>query len=32
MTGYKATNVNMQCKGYQFELGKWHEIEVRQAN
>jgi hypothetical protein len=25
MTGYKATDANMQCRGYQFELGKWFE-------
>ena len=25
MKGYKATDKNMQCRGYQFELGKWHE-------
>lgn len=27
MKGYKATDENMQCRGYQFELGKWHEHE-----
>ena len=24
-TGYKATDKNMQCRGYQFELGVWHK-------
>lgn len=24
VTGYKATDKNMQCRGFQFELGKWH--------
>lgn len=23
--GYKATDNNMQCRGYQFELGVWHK-------
>lgn len=23
--GYKATDANMRCRGFQFELGKWHE-------
>jgi len=27
MKGYKATDERMQCRGYQFELGKWHEHE-----
>ena len=27
MTGYKATNADMACKGFQFELGKWYETE-----
>ena len=27
MTGYKATNSDMTCKGHKFELGKWYEIE-----
>jgi len=22
--GHKATDKNMQCRGYQFEIGKWH--------
>ncbi len=26
MTGYKATDVNMQCRGFQFELNKWYEV------
>jgi hypothetical protein len=25
--GYKATDENMQCRGFQFELGKWFEHE-----
>ncbi len=25
--GYKATNKNMQCKGVQFALGEWQEVE-----
>ena len=25
MTGYKATNADMTCKGYKFELGKWYK-------
>lgn len=25
VTGYKATDENMRCRGYQFELGKWHK-------
>jgi len=25
--GYKATNLNMQCLGYQFVLGQWHEYD-----
>jgi len=25
MTGYKATDKNMRCNGYRFELGKWSE-------
>ena len=25
--GYKATDQNMCCKGHQFELGKWYEVE-----
>jgi len=27
MKGYKATDKDMKCRGYQFELGKWHEHE-----
>ena len=27
MTGYKATNADMTCKGHKFELGKWYEID-----
>jgi hypothetical protein len=27
MTGYKATNADLTCNGYQFKLGKWHEHE-----
>jgi hypothetical protein len=27
MTGYKATNADLTCNGYQFEIGKWHERE-----
>ena len=27
MKGYKATDANMCCRGFQFELGKWHEFE-----
>ena len=23
--GYKATDKNMQCRGFQFEIGKWYE-------
>ena len=25
MTGYKATNAEMKCQGFQFKLGEWHE-------
>ncbi len=25
VTGYKATDKDMCCRGFQFELGKWHE-------
>ena len=32
MTGYKATDKNMRCQGFQYELGKWYkqdgEIEL----
>ena len=27
MTGYKATDKDMRCRGFQFELGKWFEHE-----
>lgn len=27
MTGYKATDANMQCRGHQFTLGVWCEVE-----
>ena len=27
MTGYKATNKNMTCRDFKFELGKWYEVE-----
>ncbi len=27
MKGYKATDKNMKCKGFQYELGKWYEHE-----
>jgi len=27
MTGYKATDKDMKCRGFQFELGKWFEHE-----
>ena len=26
--GYKATDKDMKCRDYQFELGKWHEHDV----
>jgi len=25
MTGYKATNADLTCQGYQFKVGEWHE-------
>ena len=25
MKGYKATDKEMKCRGFQFELDKWHE-------
>lgn len=33
VTGYKATDENMQCRGFQYELGKWyeHEGEIEQC-
>jgi len=27
MTGYKATDKNMRCRGFQFELGKTYELD-----
>lgn len=27
MTGYKGTDKDMKCQGFQFELGKWYEHE-----
>jgi len=27
MTGYKATDKDMRCRGHQFELGKWYEVD-----
>jgi hypothetical protein len=27
VTGYKITDKNMQCRGFQYELGKWYEHE-----
>ena len=27
ITGYKATDVEMKCRGFQFKLGKWYEHE-----
>ena len=27
MTGYKATDKDMKCQGFQFELGKWYKQE-----
>jgi hypothetical protein len=31
MTGYKATNAEMECHGFKYELGKWykHEGEIK---
>ena len=26
MSGFKATNKDMICNGFQFELGKWFEL------
>ena len=33
MKGYKATNADMTCRGFKFELGKWykHEGEIKQC-
>jgi hypothetical protein len=25
VTGFKATDENMQCRGFQYEIGKWYE-------
>jgi hypothetical protein len=27
MTGYKATDKDMKCQGFQYELGKWYKHE-----
>ena len=27
MTGYKATDPDISCRGFQFELNKWYEVE-----
>ncbi len=27
MTGYKATDKDMKCRGHKFELGVWYEVE-----
>ena len=27
MTGYKATNADMTCKGHKFKLGEWYEVD-----
>ena len=27
VTGYKATDENMKCRGFQYEIGKWYEHE-----
>ena len=34
MTGYKATDQDMKCQGFQYELGKWykHEGDVKLCN
>lgn len=26
MTGYKGTDKDMRCQGFQFELGRWYEM------
>jgi len=27
MTGYKATDANMKCRGHQFKLGRWYSVK-----
>ena len=27
MTGYKATDADMKCRDFEFEIGKWYEVE-----
>jgi PPE-repeat protein len=27
MIGFKATNADLTCQGFKFEIGKWHEID-----
>jgi hypothetical protein len=27
LLGYKATDANMRCRGFQFELGVWYEVD-----
>ena len=31
MTGFKATDANMQCRGFQYVLGEWHKHEGKLA-